>query len=162
MQTFLIWLNEAAHEHVPYYKDWGVVHPRTGQIISGKKSPLAKSHEHLLKHLEDTGKIKQGDHKNYVHYAHVDHAKFGGKDKYGYLKLSNVNAHNRSALMKSYNELPHHQSGQVEMVHHVEPEVRSQHVAGTRLQIQNINRAECLKSKLDESAEFGGYRRTIG
>ena len=111
MQTFLQFtLIEQQHKFVKAYKDWGIIHPKTGQVISGLKDTHAKHHDELKKRL--AAKIQDQKHKTEMsrapEYAHVD---FGHGD--GHLMVRSVNNENKHAVLKVFDHLPHHVSGEV-------------------------------------------------
>lgn len=105
MLSFAQFIDEAHHKVLGrMYRDWGIVHPTTGEVISGESHPTAKTHSQLKKSLDKRSKY-MGDAPE---WAHVDY----GRGE-GHLMLRSVYNHNKEAAQKAYRDLPHHSSGNV-------------------------------------------------
>jgi len=67
MRTFLQYINEKEHQ-TKGYSDWGILHPKTGKIISGSKHRNAINHNELKAAV---GGKKAHEFKDAVEWAHV-------------------------------------------------------------------------------------------
>ena len=134
MLNFLQFISEMRHDSVTAYRDWGVIHPKTGKIISGLDHPTASRHDDLINDLVKKKKLPLMRQGNQPEYAHVNF-----KSGEGHLMLRNVNAGNRAAVHKSFFKLPHHPSKQVELDHQVSG--KDKHTKGTALKVYNDNKA---------------------
>ncbi len=113
MLSFLQFLAESEHSTCPY-RQWGVVHPKTGRMISGDKHPEATTHGSLKRALATKAGLKEKDYKDWPEYAHVkDEPK-----QQGYMMVRGLHKRNAPAVLKSFSKLPHHPSEQVLMTGH--------------------------------------------
>jgi hypothetical protein len=113
MQTFFQF-TEATHCESPY-KEWGIIHPHTGEITSGDDHPTANSHPDLIKKLHPHRKVSffSPDTKkaDYARYA-LD----GSRSRAGALYLQ-TNDRNKKGVLQAWKNLPVHSSGKVVLIH---------------------------------------------
>lgn len=70
MKTFLQFITEQKHSHGDVVHDWGVIHPKTGKLISGVNHPSATTHTHFKKELHKKNPdIHPGGYADYIHYT---------------------------------------------------------------------------------------------
>jgi len=105
MKRFAEFILEMEHDQVDY-KEWGIIHPSSGEIIPGDSHPSAKNHKELARLHASR---KQGvTPRHFAHYGLVDD---GSRNQY--LAIKNVSQRNHEAVLKAYNKLPHHYNKQV-------------------------------------------------
>ena len=99
MKTFIQFLDEAAHSAGSMVNDWGLIHPKTGALISGQKHPYATTHNNLRKTMKTTHPDISPHH--YAEYVHYDAHGNGGT-----LQVrSHIHAQHQ-ALQKGLKNLP--------------------------------------------------------
>ena len=114
MKTFLEFLKEetlieANHAEGGRVHDWGVIHPKTGSLISGQQHPTATTHRILKSNLfKNDRRIPTSHYADYVHYTHTSQ---GTKDAPGLSShlVTQVRSSNKTqhqALQKGLKHLP--------------------------------------------------------
>ena len=93
-------LEEQEHSCCPY-KEWGVIHPKTGKTTSGDRHPTATIHSDLKQKMrEKNSKLTSKHTKEYPEYGHAEHDKPSG-----YLMVRGINKGNAHAVGKAYHKL---------------------------------------------------------
>lgn len=108
-------ITEREHNECRAYKEWGVIHPKTGELISGRSHPKALFHSHLKELLANSHKSKYSnatpkEWKNAPEFAHID---YKNVPLDSHLSVNLVRPENKHHVMKAWKHLPHHDNDKV-------------------------------------------------